>query len=127
MRPVTERPPDRGIWAGVAQLVEHHVANVDVAGSNPVSRSISSSFLTRVFVSPDQAKAPRPMESEESALRSTLMEGRDFYWEAGLMVMTAEYLRRRGYCCESGCRHCPYGEDPSHMETEAPPHKEAGD
>ncbi len=25
--------------AGVAQLVEHHVANVDVAGSNPVSRS----------------------------------------------------------------------------------------
>ena len=26
--------------AGVAQLVEHHVANVDVAGSSPVSRSI---------------------------------------------------------------------------------------
>ena len=25
--------------AGVAQLVEHHVANVDVAGSSPVSRS----------------------------------------------------------------------------------------
>ena len=28
------------INAGVAQLVEHHVANVEVAGSNPVSRSI---------------------------------------------------------------------------------------
>ena len=26
--------------AGIAQLVEHHVANVDVAGSNPVSRSM---------------------------------------------------------------------------------------
>ena len=28
------------INAGVAQLVEHHVANVEVAGSSPVSRSI---------------------------------------------------------------------------------------
>jgi len=25
------------------------------------------------------------------------------------MVFTAHYLRNRGYCCESGCRHCPYG------------------
>jgi hypothetical protein len=24
------------------------------------------------------------------------------------MVFTASYLRRRGYCCDSGCRHCPY-------------------
>jgi len=33
----------------------------------------------------------------------------DFYFDtAGLMVFTAAYLRRRGYCCESGCRHCPY-------------------
>jgi hypothetical protein len=23
-------------------------------------------------------------------------------------VFTAEFLRKRGYCCESGCRHCPY-------------------
>ena len=27
--------------AGIAQLVEHHLAKVDVAGSSPVSRSIS--------------------------------------------------------------------------------------
>jgi hypothetical protein len=26
----------------------------------------------------------------------------------GLMVLTARYHRRRGYCCEQGCRHCPY-------------------
>jgi hypothetical protein len=25
------------------------------------------------------------------------------------MVMTAKYLFKRGYCCETGCRHCPYG------------------
>ena len=27
---------------------------------------------------------------------------------SGLTVLTAGYLARRGYCCESGCRHCPY-------------------
>ncbi|MBL9167766.1 MAG: ABC transporter substrate-binding protein [Verrucomicrobiales bacterium] len=32
----------------------------------------------------------------------------DFYFEAGLLVLTAQYHRRRGYCCGSGCRHCPY-------------------
>jgi hypothetical protein len=24
------------------------------------------------------------------------------------MVFTGSYLQRRGYCCNSGCRHCPY-------------------
>ena len=28
--------------------------------------------------------------------------------ETGYTVLTAEFLLRRGYCCESGCRHCPY-------------------
>ena len=26
----------------------------------------------------------------------------------GLFVMTAAYLRSRGSCCGSGCRHCPW-------------------
>ena len=25
-----------------------------------------------------------------------------------LMVFTAAFLADRGYCCESGCRHCPF-------------------
>ena len=37
-----------------------------------------------------------------------LIEGQDFYWEAGAMVFTAGYHLRRGHCCENGCRHCPY-------------------
>lgn len=41
-----------------------------------------------------------------------LIEGIDYYLEDGLMVFTAEYLRERGYCCTSGCRHCPYGFKP---------------
>jgi len=37
-----------------------------------------------------------------------LQEGRDYYLEAGLFVFTAAFLLKRGYCCERGCRHCPY-------------------
>lgn len=28
--------------------------------------------------------------------------------ETGLFVLSADYLRKRGYCCDEGCRHCPY-------------------
>jgi hypothetical protein len=27
---------------------------------------------------------------------------------SGLFVLTASFLSDRGYCCERGCRHCPY-------------------
>ena len=40
---------------------------------------------------------------------NSLVEGTDYYFEGGLMVLTEDYLRRRGYCCKNGCRHCPYG------------------
>lgn len=39
-----------------------------------------------------------------------LQEGRDYYVESGLFVFTSAFLRERRYCCESGCRHCPYVE-----------------
>lgn len=46
---------------------------------------------------PDKSMPDRPIEGE------------DFYWEGPYMVFTAKFLKDRGYCCESGCRHCPYG------------------
>jgi hypothetical protein len=39
-----------------------------------------------------------------------LVEGEDFYREGAYVVFTARYHLRRGRCCESGCRHCPYGD-----------------
>jgi hypothetical protein len=27
---------------------------------------------------------------------------------SGLFVFTARYLARRGSCCDTACRHCPY-------------------
>lgn len=41
--------------------------------------------------------------------RPRLVEGVDFYREGPFVVFTEKFLRERGYCCESGCRHCPYG------------------
>ena len=38
-----------------------------------------------------------------------LVLGVDYTIENGLYVFTAHYLAKRGYCCESGCRNCPYG------------------
>lgn len=32
----------------------------------------------------------------------------DFYYEGSYIVFTAAYHLKRGYCCGSGCRHCPY-------------------
>ncbi|MEZ4919461.1 MAG: DUF5522 domain-containing protein [Saprospiraceae bacterium] len=37
-----------------------------------------------------------------------LVEGEDYYWEGGYMVFTEKYHLKRGSCCGSGCRHCPY-------------------
>lgn len=41
-------------------------------------------------------------------------EGIDYYLnEDGLMVFTAAYHLKRGYCCKNKCKHCPwnYGKD----------------
>ena len=47
-------------------------------------------------------------EIEEPGQAREFQEGVDYYFENGLMVLTAEFLHKRGYCCGSGCRHCPY-------------------
>jgi len=38
-----------------------------------------------------------------------LIEGIHYYTEGGYRVFTEFYLLSRGFCCRSGCRHCPYG------------------
>ena len=45
-------------------------------------------------------------------MKRPLVEGEDYYYNAqGLMVLTEHYLRQRGYCCGSGCKHCPYSRE----------------
>jgi hypothetical protein len=40
--------------------------------------------------------------------QSNELSPEDFYYEGPYMVFTAAYHLKRGYCCNSGCRHCPY-------------------
>jgi hypothetical protein len=49
------------------------------------------------------------------------LEPEDYYIENGLMVFTAAYHLKRGYCCGSGCRHCPYGDWGPAPQSPAPP------
>jgi len=37
-----------------------------------------------------------------------LQPGDFYYTPEGYLVFTEQYHRRRGYCCGSGCRHCPW-------------------
>jgi len=48
---------------------------------------------------PDRVAIPQPLRED------------DYYMEGENLVFTASYHLRRGACCESGCRHCPYSGD----------------
>jgi hypothetical protein len=40
------------------------------------------------------------------------LEPDEFYMSPeGFIVFTEKYHLKRGYCCKSGCKHCPYGYD----------------
>ncbi len=49
-----------------------------------------------------------PLKEETLREGRALVEGEDFYMEGRALVFTELYHLRRGYCCESGCRHCPF-------------------
>jgi hypothetical protein len=38
------------------------------------------------------------------------LEPEDYSFEGPYLVFTAANHLKRGYCCGSGCRHCPYRE-----------------
>jgi len=38
------------------------------------------------------------------------LEPEDYYMEGPYMVFTEAYHLKRGFCCHSDCRHCPYGD-----------------
>lgn len=72
-------------------------------------------FFTKYFAA---QKKPRPASepaSERSQLSDSHIQAGDYYIDQnGLYVFTESYLRRRGFCCKNGCRHCPYGYSSGH-------------
>jgi hypothetical protein len=57
-------------------------------------------------LSPNHPLYDEIMAAHEAAIG----EGRSLYRDpdTDLYVMTAVHLWERGYCCYSGCRHCPW-------------------
>jgi hypothetical protein len=55
---------------------------------------------------PAHPRYEETLAAHEEAVR----RGRPRYRDpiTGLWVMTARTLWERGFCCELGCRHCPY-------------------
>ncbi len=45
----------------------------------------------------------------------------DFYIEDGKTVFTESFHLKRGYCCGSGCRHCPYASKKEHPNQDQEP------
>ena len=50
---------------------------------------------------------PKPTEPSQEQKNEELAP-EDFYYEGPYLVFTAAYHLKRGYCCNSNCRHCPY-------------------
>jgi len=50
------------------------------------------------------------MDQNPPAAATPPLEPEDYYFEGPNLVFTAAYHLKRGSCCHSGCRHCPYGE-----------------
>lgn len=65
----------------------------------------------KVKASRDQFQVHSEQTSFVRSTRSEdLIEGTDYYYNAdGLFVFTSEFHKKRGYCCKSGCLHCPFG------------------
>jgi hypothetical protein len=57
---------------------------------------------TRPFSGPDPATAQTSVTSPDN------LAPEDAYMEGPYLVFTASYHLKRGFCCNSGCRHCPY-------------------
>ena len=53
---------------------------------------------------------PEQVGEMEEAADSGELEPEEFYFDGPFMVFTAAYHLKRGFCCKSDCRHCPYQE-----------------
>ena len=77
-----------------------------VEGAELLARLIHPELFTGEPIPPAFANAFQRVDI--TLLQGALEPEKDYYMERGAFVFTESYLRRRGYCCGSGCRHCPY-------------------
>jgi iron complex transport system substrate-binding protein len=80
--------------------------------ARPGPRVVEGTELLAHLIHPESFGWDGPADAYQkvdvSLLQGSLEEGKDYYQDGAAMVFTESYLQRRGYCCDSGCRHCPY-------------------
>lgn len=83
-------------------------SRVRAAGPRLAPRPLTEPHPSRL--APDHPRRTELLAAHQAALDA----GEPGYLdpETGLFVLTAAYLADRGHCCGSGCRHCPYLDDP---------------
>ncbi|HEY8413442.1 MAG TPA: ABC transporter substrate-binding protein [Pyrinomonadaceae bacterium] len=77
-----------------------------VEGAELLARLIHPSLFADEPVPREFTSAFQPVDV--ALLAGALEPEKDYYVEGEAFVFTRSYLLRRGYCCGSGCRHCPY-------------------
>jgi iron complex transport system substrate-binding protein len=80
--------------------------------ARPGPRVVDGAELLAHLIHPEKFSWNGPADAylkvDLDLLKGSLAEDRDYYRDGEAIVFTASYLQRRGYCCGSGCRHCPY-------------------
>lgn len=65
-------------------------------------------YFETIIIITDKVFKFVPMNEQNN--ENKLIEGEDYYLTPeGYRCFTEKYHLKRGYCCRSGCRHCPYG------------------
>lgn len=77
------------------------------------SHRVSTPLAGRPLTQPHPSRLPSSHPAYEQILaehEAAMAAGEAGYADpvTGYFVMTAETHARRGFCCENGCRHCPY-------------------
>src|SRR5688500_4461452 len=77
----------------------------------PEARCLCPSCLESIAENPE-ATWEELITRSRGVLAAPGLDAGDYYREGETLVFTERYHLRRGYCCGSGCRHCPYGRAP---------------
>ncbi len=75
----------------------------------PIVPQLRDEYLERAR--PDRLSPHHPRLTEVMAAHARAVAAAEPGYEdpvTGLTVFTAAFLADRGYCCEIGCRHCPF-------------------
>jgi iron complex transport system substrate-binding protein len=105
---------NRSAFFNLPAVRNNHVYAVDANSyfARPGPRVVEGSELLAHLIHPQtfssNGLSGAFMKVDRDLLRGSFSEPQDYYRDGDAIVFTESYLRRRGYCCSSGCRHCPY-------------------